>query len=302
MSLKKEILRLKKEKGITIVAHNYQPPLIQDVADYLGDSLALARIITEIDSQKILFAGVRFMAETAKILAPDKTIIHPVPSAGCGMAWMVEPEDVKRLKKEHPDALVMCYINTTAAVKAECDVVVTSASALKIAEKVEGEKIIFLPDRNLGTWVARHFPDKEFILYDGFCYVHNYLRKEDILPLKEQYSDAHVMLHAETPPQVWDLADIVTSTSGMIKYVESHPEVKRFIVGTEVGMIHRLKKLFPDREFYAVKRPMVCRNMKAITPEDILRSLKEETYKVEVPESIAERAKSAIMKMLQLTS
>ncbi|NOZ91783.1 MAG: quinolinate synthase NadA [Dictyoglomi bacterium] len=301
MSIKEEILKLKKEKDIVIVAHNYQPPIVQDVADFLGDSLALARQITQIPQKKIIFAGVRFMAETAKILAPEKTILHPVPSAGCGMAWMIEPEDVRRLKAQHPDALVACYINTTAAVKAECDVVVTSASALKIIEKVDTKKIIFLPDKNLGRWVANHFPDKEFIFYDGFCYVHNYLKPEDILDVKKEHPEAHVMVHAETPPEVWEYADIVTSTSGMIRYVEEHPEVKEFIVGTEVGMIYRLKTLFPDKDFYAVKRPMVCRNMKAITAEDILRSLKEETYPVHVPEHIAQRARAGIEKMLELT-
>ena len=302
MSIKDEILRLKKKKDIVIVAHNYQPPLIQDVADFLGDSLALSRKITQLPNQKILFAGVRFMAETAKILAPEKTILHPVPSAGCGMAWMIEPSDVKRLRNEHPDALVVCYINTTAAVKAQCDVVVTSASALKIIEKTDAKKIIFLPDKNLGRWVARHFPDKEFIFYDGFCYVHNYLRKDDIISIKQQHPEAHVMLHAETPPEVWDLADVVTSTSGMIRYVENHPNIKSFIVGTEVGMIYRLKTLFPDKEFYAVKRPMICRNMKAITPQDVLESLKREIYPVEVPKNIAIKARKSIERMLELTT
>lgn len=302
MSIKDEILRLKKEKNIAIVAHNYQPPIVQDIADYIGDSLGLAKKIREIPQDTIIFAGVRFMAETAKLLAPNKTILHPVPTAGCGMAWTIDVNDIIRMKKEHPDALVACYINTSTAVKAECDVVVTSASALKIIEKTDAQKIIFVPDKNLGKWVAQHFPDKEFIFHDGFCYVHHYLQPQEVIEVKQQHPNAHIMVHPETPPEVWEVADVVTSTSGMIKYVEEHMDVDEFIIGTEVGMIYRLKTLFPNKQFYAVKKPMICRNMKAITGEAILRSLKEHVYPVNIPDEIAIKARKSIEKMLQLTS
>ena len=302
MSIKDEILRLKKEKNIAIVAHNYQPPIVQDVADYIGDSLGLAKKIREIPQDTIIFAGVRSMAETAKLLAPDKTILHPVPMAGCGMAWTIDVNDIIRMKKEHPDALVVCYINTSTVVKTECDVVVTSASALKIIEKTDAKKIIFVPDKNLGKWIAQHFPDKEFIFHDGFCYVHYYLQPYEVIEVKQEHPNAHVMVHPETPPEVWKAADVVASTSGMIEYVEEHMDVDEFIVGTELGMIYRLKTLFPDKQFYAVKKPLICRNMKAITGEEILRSLKEHIYPVNIPESIAIKARKSIEKMLQLTS
>lgn len=292
-----EIRRLAKEKNAVILVHNYQLPEIQDIADFLGDSLDLARRSAEIESPVIVFCGVRFMAETAKILSSDKTVLHPRPDAGCPMADMVDVEGLRKLKAEHPKAKVVAYVNTNADVKAEVDVCCTSSNAVKVIEGIEAHEIIFVPDCNLASWVQRH-TKKHIILWAGFCPVHRRFRVEEVRAAREHYPDALVMVHPETDPEIVDLADEVASTNGMVRLTKSS-EHKRFIVGTEEGLIYRLKKENPEKEFYSLGAPKVCENMKKIRLQHVLTSLEKEQYKVEVDSDIASRAKQSLDEMLK---
>ncbi|MCF7886398.1 MAG: quinolinate synthase NadA [Candidatus Marinimicrobia bacterium] len=293
------ILKLKEQQNAILLVHNYQRPEIQDIADFLGDSLGLAKQAAQTDADIIVFCGVEFMAETAKILSPEKMVLLPERDADCPMANMVSDEEILEMQKKHPDAKVVSYVNTTASVKAVSDVCCTSSNAVQVVKNIDADKIIFTPDKNLGFWVKR-FVDKEMILWDGFCYVHHRITPEDIKKSKQKMPEASVIVHPECRPEVADLADRVESTGGMVKFARE-TEAKKIIVGTESGILHRLKKESPDKEFYTAGPPRICQNMKKITLESVLKALQKVQYKIEVPEKIAKPAKITLDKMLNFS-
>ncbi|MEO0293964.1 MAG: quinolinate synthase NadA [candidate division WOR-3 bacterium] len=296
MNYIEEIRNLKKAKEAVILVHNYQRPEIQDIADFLGDSLELSKKATETKAKIIVFCGVRFMAETAKILSPEKKVLIPKPEASCPMANMVTPTDISLLRNKHPEAKVVSYVNTNADVKAVSDVCCTSANAVKVVKNVEGNKVIFVPDRNLGLYVKR-FVNKEIILWNGFCYVHESIRKEEVLEAKKKFPDALLLVHPECRPEVIDIADEVLSTSGMIRFAKESP-MKRFIIGTEEGILYRLKKENPEKEFHTAGSPKICSNMKLTKLEDVYLCLKEEKEEIILSEDIIKKAKIALERML----
>lgn len=297
MNIVEEIIKLKKEKNAIILVHNYQRPEIQNVADSLGDSLGLAREAAKTDARIIVFCGVRFMAETAKILSPEKTVIIPRKDAGCPMADMITAEDLRILKEKYPGAKVVSYVNTNADVKAESDICCTSANAINVVRNIKAEKIIFTPDKNLAAYCQR-FTDKEIIPWNGYCYVHEKIREEEVRLAKEKFPDALLLVHPECNPSVIDLADEVLSTSGMLSFAKKSDK-KRFLIGTEEGLIYRLKKENPEKEFYAAGTAKMCRNMKLTTLNDVYSSLKEERYAIELSEGIIKSAQKALMGMLK---
>ncbi len=294
----KEINRLKKELNAIILAHNYQPPEVQDIADFVGDSLDLAKKGARTEASIIVFCGVRFMAESAKILAPEKTVLLPVQDAGCAMADMVDEDKLKDLKQKNPDAKVVCYVNTTARTKALCDYCCTSANALAVVQSIPEKKIIFVPDRNLGHWVKTQ-TDKEIILYPGYCYVHKKIKRDTVSKIKSAYPDAEVLIHPEADPETLELADYVLSTNGMVNQVKKS-RARRFIIGTESGLIHRLKKENPGKEFFSAGDALVCVNMKKTRLFDILHALENMEYKIEIEPAIMNQAKRALQKMVEI--
>lgn len=297
MSIVEEIIRLKKEKNAIILVHNYQRPEIQNIADSLGDSLGLARKAAKTDAQIIIFCGVRFMAETAKILSPEKMVLLPRKEAGCPMADMITAEDLRILKEKYPGAKVVSYVNTNADVKAESDICCTSANAIEVVRNIRAERVIFTPDRNLAAYCQR-FVDKEIIPWNGYCYVHEKIRKDEVRLAKEKFPDALLLVHPECNPSVIDLADEVLSTSGMLNFAEKSDK-KKFLIGTEEGLIYRLKRENPGKEFYAAGTAKMCRNMKLTTLNDVYSSLKDEHYAIELSEGIIKSAQKALMGMLK---
>ena len=299
---KKEILdeieRLKAERNAVIIAHNYQIPDVQDIADFVGDSLQLSREAAELDSDAIVFCGVHFMAETAAILAPDKTVLIPDVRAGCPMADMITADELRQWKEEYPGTKVVCYVNTTAEVKAECDICCTSANVIKVVESIPDDTILFAPDRNLAAYVAR-FSDKKVIPWDGYCYVHHDFRARHVQERKELFPEAEVWVHPECRPEVIDLADKVLSTGQMVKETQV-TGMKEVILGTEEGIIHRLNKLNPKTRFIPLKDHSVCSNMKKIDLPKVLRALEEMRFKIDVPEDISRKARQAIEKMIRI--
>jgi quinolinate synthase len=295
-----KIERLKKERNAVILAHNYQIPEVQDIADFVGDSLELSIKAAKTDAEVIVFCGVHFMAETAKILSPGKTVLLPDKNAGCPMADMITAEDLRALKAEHPGAKVLCYVNTSAAVKAECDLCCTSANAVRMVEEVlkDAQKIIFVPDRYLAAFVAGK-TGREFITWPGFCPTHAKILPEHIEAARARHPGAVVMVHPECRPEVAALADIVISTGGMSRYA-GETEAKEIIVGTEPGIIHRLKKENPDKIFHPISESVICPNMKKTNLEKILWSLEDMAHAIEVPEEIATRARCCIEAMLNI--
>ena len=291
-----KIAKLKKEKNAVILVHNYQRPEIQDIADFLGDSLELAREAAKTDARIIVFCGVRFMAETAKILSPEKTVLLPRKEAGCPMADMITAEDLRRLRKNHPDAKVVSYVNTNADIKAESDICCTSANAVKVVKNISAKRIIFTPDKNLAAYCQR-FTDKEIIPWNGYCYVHERITEKEVRLAKEKFPDALLLVHPECNPSVIELADEVLSTSGMLNFAKKSDK-KRFLIGTEEGLIYRLKKENPGKKFYAAGTAKMCRNMKLTTLNDVYLSLKEERYAIELPEGIIESAGKTLTAML----
>lgn len=292
-----KILELKRAKDAVILAHNYQRGEIQDIADYIGDSLGLARKAADIKCKMIVFCGVKFMAESAKILSPDKIVLLPRIQAGCPMANMVSVDELRNLKLEHPDAKVVCYVNTNADVKAECDVCCTSSNAVKVVHNVESENIIFVPDRNLADYVQR-FTDKNIIPWAGYCYVHAKICPDDVRLAKELHKDAVVVVHPECKREVIDLADEVLSTDGMVKFASSSV-VNEIIIGTEEGLLYRLKKENPNKKFYTVGPARMCINMKMTMLEDVWFALRDEKYKIEIDKDIREKAKKSLDRMLE---
>lgn len=299
MKLTHEIRTLARNKNAIILAHNYQLPEIQDVADYTGDSLELARIAAANKAEMIVFCGVHFMAESAAILSPGKKVILPDPSAGCPMANMADASDVIEMKQKHPDAAIVTYINSTAAVKAVSDICCTSANALKIVNSIDVKKIIFVPDKNLGHYVSR-FTEKEIILWEGFCPTHQRLTAEEIIYARRKYPNAIVMVHPECTAEVIDNADEVRSTGGMIKFAKE-TSATQIIVGTEKEMIHRLKKEAPHIEFILPSEVLVCPNMKKIDLQKLHDALIKEETVITVDAETREHSVRCLEKMLELS-
>ena len=297
--LERKIAELKKNRHAVILAHNYQLPEVQDAADYRGDSLELSRIAAKTEAKVIVFCGVHFMAETASILSPDKLVIVPDIQAGCPMANMITAQDLQKLKKEHPKAVVVGYVNTSAEVKAELDYCCTSSNAIGVVNALkEKEEIIFVPDKYLADYVAKK-TGRKLISWNGYCPTHIKILPEDIKREKKFHPLAKVMVHPECLPQVVAMADAVLSTSQMAKFAKE-TEAKEMIVGTEAGLIYRLKKDNPNKEFYPASEAAVCPNMKRTTQEKILWALEELKEEVKVPEAIRVRAKKAIERMLEI--
>lgn len=292
------IQKLKRELNAVIIAHNYQIGDVQDVADFVGDSLELSQKAAQIETEMIVFCGVHFMAETAAILSPEKTVLIPEIDAGCPMADMIDGGEMREWKKQYPGRKVVCYVNTTAEVKAECDVCCTSSNALEVVESLEGDEILFAPDKNLAAYVAR-FSKKRIIPWDGYCYVHNTILARDIEEKRRLYPDAEVWAHPECRPEVIDAADKVFSTGKMVKGARE-TEKKTIILGTEAGMVYRLKKENPGKDFYPAKDLAFCFNMKKIDLNGVLRSLENRVHRVEVPPEIRRRALGAIEKMIHI--
>jgi quinolinate synthase len=297
-SLIEKINRLKKQKNAVILAHIYQRPEIYQVADFIGDSYGLSKQATQTNADIIVFCGVDFMAESAYILNPTKTVLIPTKQANCPMAAMVDVEGLRELKAQHPDSAVVSYVNTTADVKAESDICCTSANAVKVVNSLEEKKVIFVPDSNLANYVMRN-TDKQIIPWKGWCYVHNKFSAEGIVKAKANYVDAKVLVHPECVPEVVDLADEVFSTTGMINYVQTSPDTT-FIIGTEVGVVERLRQIFPQKTFYHAPPGGTCLQMKKTTLELVLASLENEQFKVVVPENIRVRAQKALDRMLNV--
>jgi len=294
-----KISALKKRRNAVILAHNYQPGEVQDIADFVGDSLDLSQKAAETSAGVIVFCGVRFMAETASILCPDKVVLLPDMNAGCLLADMITAEQLRAKKKEHPQAVVVCYVNSPAEVKAESDICCTSANAIRVVESLDAREVLFVPDQNLGDYVSTK-TGKKMILWPGFCPTHAVMiRPERIRELRQEYPQAKVVVHPECTPEVIALADEVLSTGGMCRYAQ-RDEVREMIVGTEVGIIHRLKKENPGKRFIPVSEQAICPDMKLITLEKVLRSLEEMGPEVKVPEEIRLRAKAAVDKMLKI--
>jgi len=296
--MNKEIQKLKKDLNAVIVAHNYQKPEVQDVADYVGDSLELSRLAATLDAPVIVFAGVRFMAESAKILSPQKTVLLPEKEAGCPLADMITIPQVEHLKKEHPKAAVVTYINSNIEIKAISDICCTSANALKVVESLDNDEIIFIPDRNLGHYTQK-FTKKKLYFNEGYCIVHESLHLEDLKKMKAKYPEAKVIAHPECPMSILDMADSVESTSGMTRYVKESKSTE-FIIATEVGMNYRLAKQFPEKKFYSIEPEMVCRNMKKTNLESVYNALRYKQYEIILEPEMIEKAKNSLQKMIDL--
>ncbi|MBQ7203476.1 MAG: quinolinate synthase NadA [Eubacterium sp.] len=295
-----EIIRLKKENDICILAHCYQTPEILEVADFTGDSFALSVKASKVENKTVIMCGVRFMAETVKILSPEKKVILSNSSAGCPMAEMMDKALIEEVKAQYPDYTVVAYINTTTELKTVCDVCVTSSSALEICKKLDSDKILFIPDINLGTYISKQLPEKEFKLLSGGCPTHARMSKRDVLKAKEEHPNALFLVHPECVPEVVELADYVGSTTGIMDYAKNSDN-KEFIIGTENSIVTHLQLECPDKFFYPLSKDLICHNMKATTLVDVLNCCKgvggEE---VELDEETRLKAKKSIDKMIEL--
>ena len=321
-SLQEQILEFKERKRAIILSHNYQRDEVQEIADFVGDSLELSRIAATKDCEMIIFCGVHFMAESASILSPEKTVLLPEKEALCPMADMIRvdaPRPVRKsfpgfdnpppyvfppeytlrdIKRTYPGVPVVAYVNTTADVKAESDICCTSANVVKVIESLSGDAVICIPDKNLSLWAARN-TRKKVIAWDGYCNVHERVTTEDVKKARKEHPGALVMAHPECRLEVLEMADHVTSTSGMLRYAQAS-DAKEFIVGTEIGLMHRLRRENPEKEFYPLRKDMICPNMKKTTLKSILRAFQENTYLVKVPEEIRVPAKRALDRMLEI--
>ena len=294
-----KIQALKQQRNAVILAHNYQPGEIQDIADYTGDSLGLSVQAAQTDADVIVFCGVLFMAETAAILSPQKTVLLPEIEAGCPMADMITAQQLKELKDEHPDALVICYVNSTAEVKALSDYCCTSGNALELVQTLPKDReIIFVPDKNLGGFIIEQ-TGIEMILWPGYCSTHVRMQPEDVQAARAKYPDAKLLAHPECNPDVRILADELLSTGGMLKFAKTS-DVNEFIIATENGIIHSLKKQNPGKQFYSVTEKAICPNMKKISLEKVAWALEDMQYQITVPEPIRSEARSSLDRMLEV--
>lgn len=294
--MKQRIRDLAGKKNAILLAHNYQPPEIQDIADLCGDSLELSIQAAKTTADIIVFCGVHFMAETAAILCPDKTVLLPDPEAGCPMADMVEPVALTARKNALGNIPVVTYVNSSAAVKAVSDICCTSANVIDVINALDADQVLMTPDRNLARYAAGH-TDKTIHLWDGYCPFHNNLTPKDVADARQKHPDALFMAHPECPPDVLALADTIQSTSGMIRYAKNSPH-REFIIGTEVGLLHPISKANPDKQFFPASSKMLCNDMKKITLEKIRHSLETLTGKVTVPEHIRKNALGSVQKMI----
>jgi quinolinate synthase len=312
MDLKSEILKLKKEKDILILAHNYQLPEVQDIADYVGDSLGLSRQAAKTTQKTILFCGVHFMAETAAITCPDKKVLIPDLAAGCSLSDTITADQLRKWKSEHPGAITVGYVNTTAEVKSELDYCCTSSNAVNIVKSIpENKEILFLPDMFLGSYVAKMTNRNNMFIWAGECHVHAGIRSKDVQEKLNQYANAEFLIHPEcscTSSVMYDVASgdygnrqvQILSTEGMMNRAKDSPS-KKFVVATETGILYRMRKQNPDKEFIPISENAVCKYMKMITLDKVYSSLKEEKYEVKVPKNIAQKAQLAIQRMLAIS-
>ena len=299
-SIVNEITKLKEEKNAVILAHCYQNIEVDEVADYVGDSLYLSQKAAETDADIIVFAGVYFMAQTAKILNPDKKVLLPRMESGCLMADMVNLQQVREFKSKHPNIPTVCYINSTAEVKTECDICCTSSNALNIVKSLQAPQVLFLPDTYLGKWVESQLDGTEVITYPGYCPTHLRIKPEDIIEMKKKYPNAEVLAHPECHKEVVKLADYVGSTTGIMKHaIES--DKKQFIISTEKGVVDRLKRDYPEKEFILIKDNIICPNMKWHTLEDIYNALAKEQHEINVDKDVAQKALKCIDRMLEVS-
>jgi len=299
-SLLERLRRLKAERGAVILAHNYQRPEVQDAADFVGDSLGLSRRAAATDAPVVLFCGVDFMAETAAIICPDRKVLVPDIHAGCPMAYMITLRQLREWKAEHPDALVVCYVNSTAEIKAESDICCTSANAVAVLRSLPPDReILFIPDQSLGDYAARR-SGRRVALWPGYCPTHHRILAEDIRRAKAEHPQAEVVVHPECTPDVIALADHVASTGGMLRVCRESP-AREFIIGTEIGLLHRLRRENPDKGFYPASPLADCPDMKLNTLEKMVWSLEDMQYEVRVPEPVASRARRAIERMLDIS-
>jgi len=297
-SQQKQVKQLLARQEAILLAHNYQPPEIQDIADFTGDSLALSITAAKTPAKIIVFAGVHFMAETAAILCPDKMVLLPRLDVGCFMADTVTADSLRARKAELPGVPVVTYVNSTAAVKAESDICCTSANAVKVVNSLPGSRVLMVPDRNLALYTARH-TDKEVLTWAGCCNIHDALTAAEVLKAKADHPQAVFLAHPECRPEVLDLADAVRSTSGMLEYARTS-SAREFIIGTEKGILHTLRKENPGKSFFSPSPHLICPDMKRITLDDLIMALREKRYQIVIPEDIRRRALQAVERMLAI--
>lgn len=295
------IVRMKKEQNAVIVAHYYQVDDVQEIADVVGDSFALSQFCASNNADTIVFGGVHFMAESAKILSPEKTVLLPEINAGCPMADMVTAEALKEMKKKYPDAAVVCYLNSSAEVKAESDICCTSSNALKIIRSIDKKDIIFVPDKNLGSFVAEQAPEKNIILWEGYCITHHKIKAKEVLEAKKLHPDAILLVHPECQPEIAKLADFVGSTKQIIDYAKNS-EQNKFIIGTEMGVLYQLKKDNPQKTFYLMSNGLICPNMKKTSLQSVHDALAYKRYEINLSEDIIKRASHCLNRMLEVAS
>ena len=297
--IEEQIAELKEGLKAVILAHNYQRPEVQDIADFVGDSLELARQSAEVDAETIVFCGVDFMAETAAILNPGRTVLLSEGNACCPMAKMIDGDELRKWKQRYPQASVVCYVNSSAEVKAESDICCTSANGVKVVESVSGNDIIFVPDQNLGHYISTQ-TKKNIILYPGFCYVHHRIKPEQVKRAKELHPEAQLVVHPECRPEVIDLADAALSTSQMLRYAKESPH-NSFIIGTEEGLLYRMRQENPGKSFYLISDDQICQNMKRTTLEVVVRTMEFKENIITIPEEVRLKAKQAVDRMLAVS-
>ena len=299
MTIQNEIKAWKKKRKAVILGHNYQRPEVQDISDHLGDSLALSVKATQTDAEVIVFCGVDFMAESAKVLNPEKIVLHPNLAAKCPMAAMMDVEGLRELKNEHPDAYVAGYVNTSAECKTELDICCTSSNAVKVVSSLPEKEIIFIPDKNLGHYVSRFVRDKHFILFNGWCHVHNDITVEDVEKARSAHPHALLLVHPECIPEVVDRADFIGSTSQIIDYAVKS-DGGEFVIGTESGILHRLTQLCPRKHFFKLSGLLVCPNMKKTSLQNICDALEKMENRIEIDEKVKKGAARSLNRMLSL--
>ena len=297
--LQKEILRLKEETGTVILAHSYQAPEILEIADHKGDSFALSVAAKDLRCDRVILCGVRFMADTVKMLSPEKTVLLPIAQATCPMAEQISPERVLEYKKSHPNAVVVAYVNTTTELKAVCDVCVTSSSALKIVEQLDASEILFIPDQNLGSYIKKQLPHKNIVLWDGYCPVHNSVTEEDCIRAKQQYPGMKILMHPELPAQVLEYGDVIGSTAAIIRYAMEHDE--DCIIGTEKSISDYLSLMRPGRRYPLLSKRLMCPDMRLTTLLDVYKALTGQGgEEIQIPEDLRLKAKRSVDEMIRM--
>ena len=300
MAIQEEILKLKEEKNAVILAHYYVRPEVQAIADYVGDSFYLSKVAVDLKEQTMIFCGVSFMGESAKILNPEKHVLMPDMEADCPMAHMAAAEKIQKVREEYDDLAVVCYINSTAELKRHSDVCVTSANAVQIVKALPNKNIFFIPDRNLAHYIAEQVPEKHFIYNEGFCIVHEYMEVEEIKEAKAAHPEAEVLSHPECPPAVLAMSDYIGSTTGIIKQA-GITDAKEMIICTESGVLYELEKRYPDKKFYFTETLPVCRNMKKVTLEKVLHVLQTGENEIFVDEVVRQESRKPLERMLELS-